>query len=179
MTVERIYELHADFVFRTLRALGVPFRDVGDATQEVFLAVHRTLSGFEERCSMKTWLFTICRSVARDRRRRAHQRYEVVDGALVNDEPDEGADMLARIEHRQRVAELDAILATMDEDQRLVFVLFEIEAMTGAEISEALGIPLGTAYSRLRLARTTFRAAVLRRRAARPPPRLQRVASKP
>ena len=178
MTVERIYELHADFVFRTLRALGVPFRDVGDATQEVFLAVHRTISGFEERCSMKTWLFTICRSIARDRRRRAHQRYEVVDGTLVNDEPDEGADMLARIEHRQRVAELDAILATMDEDQRLVFVLFEIEAMTGAEISEALAIPLGTAYSRLRLARTAFRAAVLRRRAA-PPPRLQRVASKP
>ena len=178
MTVERIYENHADFVFRTLRALGVPACDVGDALQEVFLAVHRTLAGFEERCSMKTWLFTICRSVARDRRRRAHQRYEVVDGALVNEEPDEGADMLARIEHRQRVAELDAILATMEEDQRLVFVLFEIESMTGNEISDALGIPLGTTYSRLRLARVAFRAAVQRRR-AKEHPRLQRVASKP
>lgn len=178
MTVERIYELHADFAFRTLRALGVPPRDVGDAMQEVFLAVHRTLAGFEERCSMKTWLFTICRSVARDRRRRAHQRYEVVDGGLVNEEPDQGADMLAHLEHRQRLAELDAILATMDEDQRLVFVLFEIESMTGGEISEALGIPLGTAYSRLRLARSAFRAEVARRRAAQRAP-LQRVASKP
>jgi RNA polymerase sigma-70 factor (ECF subfamily) len=178
MTVERIYETHADFVFRTLRALGVPPGDAGDAVQDVFLAVHRTLSGFEERCSMKTWLFTICRSIARDRRRRAHQRYEVVDGDLVNEEPDEGADMLTRIEHRQRVAELDAILATMVEDQRLVFVLFEIESMTGNEISEALGIPLGTVYSRLRLARTAFRASVACRRAAEHPG-LQRVASKP
>jgi RNA polymerase sigma-70 factor (ECF subfamily) len=78
MTVERIYELHADFVFRTLRALGVPGRDVGDAIQEVFLAVHRTLTGFEERCSMKTWLFTICRSVAGGPPRGAAQRYPVV-----------------------------------------------------------------------------------------------------
>jgi RNA polymerase sigma-70 factor, ECF subfamily len=177
MTVERIYELHADFVFRTLRALGVPARDVGDAIQEVFLAVHRTLSGFEERCSMKTWLFTICRSVARDRRRRAHQRYEVIDGSIVSKEPDSGADLSVRLEHRQRLAELDAILASMEEEQRLVFMLFEIESMTGNEISEALGIPLGTAYSRLRLARAAFRAAVARRRAADQTP-LLRVASK-
>ena len=178
MTVERIYELHADFVFRTLRALGVPARDVGDAIQEVFLAVHRTLDGFEERCSMKTWLFTICRSVARDRRRRAHQRYEVIDGALVSKEPDHRSDASLRLEHRQRLAELDAILGAMEEEQRLVFVLFEIESMTGNEISEALGIPLGTAYSRLRLARAAFRAAVARRRAADHTP-LLRVASKP
>jgi RNA polymerase sigma-70 factor (ECF subfamily) len=178
MTVERIYELYADFVFRTLRALGVPARDVGDAIQEVFLAVHRTLSGFEERCSMKTWLFTICRSVARDRRRRAHQRYEVIDGSLVNEEPDNRPDMSVRLEHRQRLAELDAMLASMEEEQRLVFVLFEIESMTGGEISDALGIPLGTAYSRLRLARAAFRAAVRRRRAADHGP-LLRVASKP
>ncbi|HMJ51404.1 MAG TPA: sigma-70 family RNA polymerase sigma factor [Polyangiaceae bacterium] len=178
MTVERIYELYADFVFRTLRALGMPARDVADAMQEVFLAVHRTLPGFEARCSMKTWLFTICRSVARDRRRRAHERYEVIDAALVSQEPDERADMGARLEHRQRLAELDAILANMEEEQRLVFVLFEIESMTGSEISEALGIPLGTAYSRLRLARAVFRAAVARRRAAEQTPFL-RVASKP
>jgi RNA polymerase sigma-70 factor, ECF subfamily len=178
MTVERIYELHADFVFRTLRALGVPVRDVGDAMQEVFLAVHRTLASFEQRCSTKTWLFTICRSVARDRRRRAHQRYEVIDGALVSEEPDDRADSSLRLEHRQRLAELDAILESMEEEQRLVFVLFEIENMTGQEIGEALGIPLGTAYSRLRLARTTFRAAVARRRAAERTP-LLRVGSKP
>src|SRR5689334_18971419 len=112
MSAERIYELHADFVFRALRALGVPSRDVGDVMQEVFLTVHRALPGFEGRCSMKTWLFTICRSAARDRRRRAHQRYEVVDGVRVADEPDDRVDMLACVEHQQRLAELDAILAT-------------------------------------------------------------------
>jgi RNA polymerase sigma-70 factor (ECF subfamily) len=140
MTLERIYELHADFVFRSLRRLGVPDHDAGDALQEVFLTVHRTLSTFEGRCSMATWLFTICRSVARDRRRRAYRRYEVVAGPLVDAEPDLRSDLSMRLEHRQKLAELDTILDTMEEEQRLVFVLFEIESLTGEEISEALEI---------------------------------------
>src|SRR5947208_2372526 len=126
MTLESIYELHADFVFRTLRRLGVPERDAADAMQEVFLTVHRTLSAFEGRCSMKTWLFTICRSIARDRRRRAYQKYEVSNGALVDAEPD-ASDLSTRLEQRQKLAELDAILDTMEDDQKMVFVLFEIE----------------------------------------------------
>jgi RNA polymerase sigma-70 factor (ECF subfamily) len=173
MTLQRIYELHADFVFRTLRRLGVPDRDIGDAVQEVFLAVHRTLPKFEGRCSMTTWLFTISRSVVRDCRRRAYRRYEVTNAALIEAVPDTRSDVSARLEHRQKLAELEAILTTMEEDQRLVFVLFEIEHMTGEEISEALGIPLGTAYSRLRLARAAFRAAVARRRAAERTPLLR------
>lgn len=84
MTLEEIYEEHADFVWRTLRRLGVPEGDAPDATQEVFLAVHRTLAQFEGRSSIATWLFTICRSVERDRRRRAHRRHEVADAASVD-----------------------------------------------------------------------------------------------
>jgi RNA polymerase sigma-70 factor (ECF subfamily) len=41
-----------------------------------------------------------------------------------------------------------------------VFTLFELEGMTGDDVAEVLGIPLGTAYSRLRLARESFRKAV-------------------
>lgn len=44
--------------------------------------------------------------------------------------------------------------------QRAVFTLFELEGMTGDDVAEVLGIPLGTAYSRLRLARESFRKAV-------------------
>jgi RNA polymerase sigma-70 factor (ECF subfamily) len=173
MTLELIYELHADFVFRTLRRLGVPDRDAGDAMQEVFLTVHRKLPSFEGRCSMMTWLFTICRSTARDRRRRAYQRYEVSDAARVERTADIASDVSTRLEQRQKVTELEAILDTMPEEQRLVFVLFEIERMTGEEIRDALDIPLGTAYSRLRLARAAFRAAIARHRAAERTPLLR------
>ncbi len=173
MTLERIYEQHADFVFRNLRRLGVPPDDLADAMQEVFLTVHRALPQFEGRSSVATWLFTICRSVARDRRQRAHRRYEVADAARIELEPAVGADLAAAVEQREKLALLDQLLDTLDEEQRLVFVLFELESMTGSEIAQALAIPSGTVFSRLRLARAAFRAALDRHRAARDRPLLR------
>jgi RNA polymerase sigma-70 factor (ECF subfamily) len=178
MTLESIYEQHADFAFRSLRRFGVPDRDLADAMQEVFLIVHRALAGFEGRSSLVTWLFTICRSVARDRRRRAYRRYEVSDATIVEAEPDRGPDPPTRLEHRRKLAELDGILDAIPEEQSLVFVLFEIERMTGDEIAEALAIPVPTVHSRLRLARAAFRAALARREAAERMPML-RVGGKP
>jgi RNA polymerase sigma-70 factor, ECF subfamily len=162
MTVEQIYGQHAAFAWRTLRRLGVPEDDVADAMQDVFLTVHRNLEKFEGRSSVSTWLFTICRSVARDRRRRAHVRHEVPADAMIEHEVDLRADVGARAEHHERLSLLESILEGMDADQRTVFILFEIESMTGEEIGQALSIPLGTVYSRLGLARTAFRRALAR-----------------
>ena len=50
----------------------------------------------------------------------------------------------------------------MPLDQRAVFTLFELEFMTGEDIALTLEVPLGTVYSRLRLARETFRRATER-----------------
>ena len=66
MNLEQIYERHADFVWRTLRRLGVSEADGRDAAHDVFLIVHQHLGRFEGRSSLGTWLFAICRSVARD-----------------------------------------------------------------------------------------------------------------
>jgi RNA polymerase sigma-70 factor (ECF subfamily) len=165
MTLEEIYEKHADFVWRTLRRMGVPEDDLGDALQGVFLAVHRALSQFEGRSSITTWLFTVCRSVARERRSRAHLRYEVFDEILVDREIDLRADVGALLERRERVDLLEALLDRLEVDQRNVLVLFELENLSGEEIGEALGIPLGTVYSRLWSARKAFRQALSRHEA--------------
>lgn len=57
---------------------------------------------------------------------------------------------------------LDAVLATLTDERREVFVLYELEGLTGAEIAEHLGVPAGTVASRLRRARADFEAAVAR-----------------
>ena len=162
MTLEEIYEKHADFVWRTLRRMGVPEDDLGDALQGVFLAAHRALAQFEARSSITTWLFTVCRTVARERRNRAHLRYEVFDQILVDREIDLRADVGALLEHRERVDLLETLLDRLEVDQRNVLILFELENMSGEEIGEALGIPLGTVYSRLWSARKAFRQALSR-----------------
>jgi RNA polymerase sigma-70 factor (ECF subfamily) len=165
MNLEQIYERHADFVWRTLRRLGVADGEARDAAHEVFLIVHGKLASFEGRSSLRTWLFTICRTVARDFRARERRGAELWHGAELDDEIDLRADVGRKFEHNERLAELERILSELSSDQRNVFILFEIENLTGVEIAEALEIPLGTVYSRLQLGRKAFREALDRSRA--------------
>ncbi len=166
MTFQDVYDEHFRFVWRTLRRFNVPEADLPDATQEVFVVVHRRLPEFEGRAKLTTWLFRICLRVAKDRRRRAHVRHEVAVS-----EPDErvaaGPDASAVLERRDDLALFDAAMAHLDLDQAAVFTLFELEAMTGQQIAETLDVPLGTVYSRLRLAREAFRKAAIRLAAQR------------
>jgi RNA polymerase sigma-70 factor (ECF subfamily) len=162
MNVEQIYERHGDFVWRTLRRLGVEDAEARDATHDVFLIVHQHLARFEGKSSLSTWLFAICRSVARDFRRRERRGARVWLEAEVDEEIDLRADVGRALEQKQELAELERILATLSSEQRSVFILFEIEKLSGEEIAEALGIPLGTVYSRLKRGRAAFREEVER-----------------
>lgn len=162
MTFREVYEEHFRFVWRSLRRLGVRESDVPDAVQDVFIVVHRRLPEFEGRSKVTTWLFGICFRVAGDRRKLAHVRRRAEGDEPLLDTPDERVDVAAEAERRQAVALLEAILDEFPLEQRAVFTLFELEGMSGEDIAETLEIPLGTVYSRLRLAREAFRKATAR-----------------
>lgn len=162
MTFDELYDAHFEFVWRTLRRLGVPEADLPDVTQEVFLVVHRRLASFVERAKVTTWLFRIAVRAARDRRRRAHVRREVASDEWIAAVPDQGVDPARALERADDRALFDQALAAMDLEQRAVFSAFELEGMSGQDIAAALEIPLGTVYSRLRLARERFQRSVVR-----------------
>lgn len=151
-----VYDEHFRFVWRSLRRLGVPESDVSDATQDVFLVVHRRLDEFEGRSKMTTWLYGICLRVARDRKRLAHNRRRSDDDSPLDEAPDETVDIAGDAERRQGLRLLEELLDTLPEEQRAVFTLFELEGLGGDDIAEMLGIPTGTVHSRLRLAREAF-----------------------
>ncbi len=175
LTLRAVYEEHFQFVWKSLRRLGVREADVADAVQDVFLVVHRKLPEFEGRSKTSTWLFGIAMRVARDRQKLAFSRRRVDDEDAISSFADDSADAVAHAERAQGLAMLEAILDSMSIEQRAVFTLFELEGLTGEGIAELLEVPLGTVYSRLRLAREVFQKAVARQRARedgprRPPP---------
>jgi RNA polymerase sigma-70 factor (ECF subfamily) len=59
---------------------------------------------------------------------------------------------------------LASLLDELDEPKREIFTLIEVDELSVPEAADVLGIPLNTAYSRLRAARQAFEAALLRRR---------------
>jgi RNA polymerase sigma-70 factor (ECF subfamily) len=159
---DEVYDEHVDFVWRTLRGLGVREHNLEDAVQDAFLVVHRRLGEFEQRSTMRTWVFGIAMRVAHDYRRREGRKgglapldFEVADHAP---SPDEHA---AQTEALREVA---AVLEHLDPDKRAVFVLSQLEQWTAPEIADALGLNLNTIYSRIRTARREFEAAYAQRK---------------
>jgi RNA polymerase sigma-70 factor (ECF subfamily) len=158
-----IYDAHFDFVWCSLRRLGVREADVLDQAQKVFLTAHFKLAKFEGRSQITTWLFGICQRVASDYRRSALFRREIsTDAAEMDLYGGSHEDLSQSAEARQRAAAAEAVLNKLPEAQRVVFVLFELEEMAGPEIAELLGISVGTVRSRLRLAREAFSREVKR-----------------
>ena len=159
-----LFELESPYVLRTLRRLGVTERDVEDAAHEVFVAVHRELPKYDRARPIRPWLFAFCFRIASHHRRK-HRRETVADmtGDLVD--PAEAPDILLDRERKRRL-----VLRALDEielDRRAVFVLHEIDGFTCEAIADSLEIPLGTVYSRLRLAREDFTAKMRRLQARR------------
>lgn len=161
--LEAIYDEFFDFVWRSLRRLGVWPEQLDDALQDVFLVVHRRLSEFEQRATVKTWLFGICLRVASDysRRSRAHGRTTELDQEMRDPAPDP----LEQAARGEAIRFLDAHLAELDADKRAVFILAELEGMSCPEIAEAVGANVNTVMSRLKAARAKFEAAVRRHHA--------------
>jgi RNA polymerase sigma-70 factor, ECF subfamily len=156
----RLFEGEFDYVWSSLRRLGVREADLEDQTHELFLRVHRKLAEYDPARPIRPWLLAFAARIAAEYRRTAHYRREVtglsVELADTAAHPEEAA---SRAEIRATVLEA---LEALDLDKRVVFVAVEIDGHAGRELAEALQIPLNTVYSRLRLAREEFSIALRR-----------------
>jgi RNA polymerase sigma-70 factor (ECF subfamily) len=162
---ETVYDTYFPYIWRSVQRLGVSRSHADDVVQEVFVIVHRKLGQFEGRSTLKTWLYGIALRIARAHRLEARRSGERVDidatevRAPDNARPDE------RAQNAEAARLVNALLETLDDDQREVFVLAELEQLSAPEIADALGVKLNTVYSRLRLARSAFADAAARHRA--------------
>jgi RNA polymerase sigma-70 factor (ECF subfamily) len=156
-----IYEAQFDYVYHSLRRLGAPDGDIEDLAHDVFVVLYRGRADYDRARPIRPWLFGIAFRVSSDFRRRARHRFEVPDDSR------EFADQAPGAEERLSVAEDKALvregLQALDLDRRAVFVMHDLDGHAMPEIAAALGVPLNTAYSRLRLAREQF-ALVIRRK---------------
>jgi RNA polymerase sigma-70 factor (ECF subfamily) len=159
-----LFEMEASYVVRSLRRLGVAPADVEDMAHDVFVAVYGQLDKFDRARPVRPWLFAFAFRVAAQYRRKARRETE---RCAVDDLPDhrEPPDVRLEREGKQRMV-LDA-LEGIELERRAVFVLHELDGATCQQIAATLGIPLGTVYSRLRLAREDFSGAVRRLQAQR------------
>jgi RNA polymerase sigma-70 factor (ECF subfamily) len=151
---------HYAFIWRHLRRLGLSDDGADDAAQQVFVVASRRMAEIGVG-SERSFLIGTAMRVASDARRATARRREVAsEEASETADPTPHADEL--LDRQRARALLDEALAGMPLELRAVFVLFEIEEMTMAEIGELLTLRPGTVASRLRRARAEYAAALRR-----------------
>lgn len=148
---EALFAEHAPHIWRTARSLGVREPDIEDVCQDVFVIVHRKLATFEGRSTLRTWIYGIALRVVADYRKKAHRVRE----RLVDRVPEIAcaASQEQGVAQRQAWQNLNRLLDSLSDEQRRVFVLFELEQLSMREIASLVECPLQTAYSRLEAAR--------------------------
>jgi RNA polymerase sigma-70 factor (ECF subfamily) len=157
---DAVFQGEFDYVWFTLRRLGVDARDLEDVTHEVFILVYQQFDRYEPDRPLRPWLFAFAYRVAAGYKRLARHRVDVRgDLSEVSDPAPSTVDQLAT---RQSLELAWRAIGALDLDRRSVFVLHEVEGYAMPEVARALQIPLNTAYSRLRLARGDFAKAVQR-----------------
>ena len=152
-----VYRLYFAFVWRSLLRLGIPRSSAEDVAQDVFLVVRRRLGDYDPGHSMPAWLFGILRRVASEHRRRtgrAQRRLDLLPPPGESVRPDLG------VEVGEAAEVVRQFIAKLDEERQVIFVLSELEGLSGTEIAEALGINRNTVYTRLRRVRIQFEHAV-------------------
>jgi RNA polymerase sigma-70 factor (ECF subfamily) len=158
---EQVYEAHFDFVWRSLRLLGVRDEALEDAAQDTFSVVSRQLPRFEGRSALRTWLFAILQRVAANHRRRRRRKQQPLTplSDAAGDEPTP----LAHAEAAEAARVVERFCDALEPDRRALFVLAVIEDLPAAEVAEALGVPITKVYSRVHALREGLKRVLAER----------------
>lgn len=141
-----------------LRRLGVRETDLEDAAQEVFVQVFRYLPRFRGQAEFRTWLYQLC-ITQRRRMRRSYFVRDLLESVFLQKHP---ATLVSGPGFSEELAQrrLDAALAKLPEAERVVFVLYEMQNLSGPEIGAIVGAKPATVWRRLHYARRSLQEAL-------------------
>jgi RNA polymerase sigma-70 factor, ECF subfamily len=166
LSFQSVYQQYFDFVWSSARRLGVETDSIDDLVQEVFIVIHAKLHTLQKPEALRSWIYGVVRRTVSTYRRAKRASSGADSPANVGLEAvSQGPTPLEQTETNAELELLSSLLAQLDEPKREVFALVELEELSVPEVAELLEIPLNTAYSRLRIARQLFEAALARHEA--------------
>jgi RNA polymerase sigma-70 factor (ECF subfamily) len=134
-----------------------------EVSQDAFLSIFKGLHRFRGEARFKTWMFRVavnhCKNRRLYRQRRATNRHESLDQPAGPDDDaprrqlPSDATTDSRVHQQQAKRLLENAMARLDEEQRTIIVLRDLEDLSYEEISAILDLPRGTVKSRLHRAR--------------------------
>lgn len=154
LTVESLFRDHVEDVHRIVASLlgpGASDADIEDLTQQVFLAAHRALPEFRGDSKPTTWLYGIASRLVLTHLRGFRRQRRMVDALEAELRTPRAPDASAeeRLEQKRELERIWRALMKIKPKKRIVFVLHEIEQLSGKEIAAVLDVKEATVFTRL------------------------------
>jgi RNA polymerase sigma-70 factor (ECF subfamily) len=152
MSIDDLFREHASRVYRMVASLvgpGAADADVQDLAQEVFLAAHRSLDRFRGDSKVETWLYGIATRIVLMHLRSWRRHRRLVQAIEREPLPLPKSSVEEASVHRDELRRVWRALMKITAEKRMVFVLSEIEEMSGKEIAAILEINEATVRTRL------------------------------
>ncbi|MCK5322948.1 MAG: sigma-70 family RNA polymerase sigma factor [Desulfobulbaceae bacterium] len=143
-----------------LNYLKVP-EEAKDITQDIFITAYRSLSTLRDDSKFSAWLYQIAANHCRNRLKKLRKRGFFTSRSI--DDPEQPIHLSnndspeKRIEQEDRSRIVRTAIAAMPEAEKEVLIMRDLQEMTYEEISEVLGVPLGTVKSKLNRARNALK----------------------
>jgi RNA polymerase sigma factor (sigma-70 family) len=156
---EALVRAHQEVAFRTAWVASGGADDAEDAAQEGFMKAFAALPRFRAGAPFRPWLLTIVANEARNRRRSAGRREALALRVPLPSGDGQASPEASALAAERRTALLEALRRIPDADREVIAYRFLLE-LSVAETAAALGVPVGTAKSRLSRALDRLRAVV-------------------
>lgn len=154
-----LYDRHHAAVWRFACRMTGSEVDADDVVHQTFLALLKTAASFDSSRSFRPWLLGTAMHLMRRQRTSVARWARLL--ARFRSAPDFSPDDPERtVSAREHLSRVNRALTEMNEGKRAVLLLSELEGLKGEQIAEALGIPLGTVWTRLHHARRELAAAL-------------------
>jgi RNA polymerase sigma-70 factor (ECF subfamily) len=163
---EALYEAELDYVWRSLRRLGIRNEDLEDLTHDVFTKAFHRYDTYDATRPIRPWLFGIALRVASDFRQLSRHRHEFQ--TPIAEPIDEQLPADQRLEDERNRVLLERALSGLTMERRAILVMHDVNGHSMPEIAEVIPLPLNTLYSRLRLARADLQREFQRCKKERP-----------
>lgn len=162
---DQLLSIHEKAAYNLAYRLTSNYDDANDVMQEAFIRVYNSINSFRGDANFSTWLYRVITNVYLDQRKkeknRAHsslEDYIELDDSTVSRQvqdlspkPDE------MLEEKERHDAMDVAIKSLPDYQRAMVVLYHVQGCSYEEISQILGMPLGTVKSRLNRARLALK----------------------
>jgi RNA polymerase sigma-70 factor (ECF subfamily) len=146
---DMMYGLHLAKVKRWTRRLAGPSADLEDLVHDIFLIALRKGFQFRGEATVETWLFNITQRVVWTKRRKSQLRQWLFGQNQTDLVPPEPRTPQHELERREQNARLYQALDGLPDVYRTTLILYELEELSGEEVAQLTGVPLGTVWVRL------------------------------